>query len=951
MKSFLFCWIVTALFFAQVKGQRKPITLSDFSKTRADHFRREEAKAKAFSSSTHKALTFTDKTGTHIRIVGVNEHGIPIFRTTLNADAAITTGAVQLRAGGFLGLNILGEGMLVGVWDAGLVKDHIELGQRVISKQGDTLNTHATHVTGTLIATGINPAAKGMAPLAEATTWYFDNDEAEMAALAKPDQSSLLLSNHSYGTATGWFKDNGVWVWTGDDSISTTQDYRFGFYGERAQVFDQLASLAPYYTIVWAAGNDRADVGDGSKPPDCDGGIGYDCIIPESVAKNLITVGAVNEVASYSGPSSVAMSFFSSWGPTDDGRIKPDMVGDGVNVLSLSAVGTNTYTTLSGTSMSTPNVAGSLLLLQELYSRLHAKNFMKSATLKALAIHTVKEAGTAPGPDYSFGWGLLDVSAAARLLMNEDDQNIFVQQVTLTNGLPYELDLNPLANQKITATIAWTDPAGTPVPPQLNPPNLMLVNDLDMRIVDGQGMEQFPWILDPANPSQPATVGDNFRDNIEKIEFNLPAGQPYKLTVTNKGTLVGGTQDFSLILSYQSTTPATTFYWVGGSGNWNDETHWSLTSGGPPAFAVPTSQDRVIADENSFDSLSVDTLSISQNVACSSLLWMNDRPAGVALNNNTMTIGLQFVIGFPSFFLATPGTIHLSSSSAVGTFQTKQADLSGATLIFDGTWNAAGTLTADELQLSSGVLTISNSTFSLERLVANSTVSQLMQLAQSKIYLTQSSTINGATITISSVGSSLEVSAPVVLQWQSVNFPGEIIVDPSVSLTTNGDNQIGKLLVQGTLQLNGTNQIDTLWVMPGSTIDLGSSTIQTLSSQTQISGDSLQSVTLSSAVESTLQFSERAKLCFDYLRVTNVDISGDAVVNAGLHSALVNASHWQQQDCNNVLFADFAVRYPCVNGMTELTNTSTGQIIQHSWRIGSLPLPDSDSTYTFTSGT
>jgi Subtilase family len=577
MKKIFFCACIVALFCVQAAGQKKP-GLSDFSKERSRKFISRQAKVEAFSRLHQTPVFFTDSSGTHVRLVNVNSRGIPEFRSTLNADAARTTGVVQLRSGGTSGLNLQGNGMLIGVWDGGRVKDHIELGLRVISKEGATEDSHATHVTGTLIATGIDLEAKGMAPLAKATAWYFDNDEADMAVLAKPDQSSLLVSNHSYGTVTGWFKSNGVWKWTGDDSISPVEDFRFGFYGERAQTLDQLTALAPYYTVVWAAGNDRADVGTGSNPADCNSGSGYDCIIPESVAKNIITVGAVSEVASYTGPFSVGMSFFSSWGPTDDGRIKPDFVGDGVNVYSLSAAGTNSYATMSGTSMATPNVSGSLLLLQELYSKLHGGNYMKSATLKALAIHTTKEAGNFPGPDYSFGWGLLDDAAAAKLLMSQDEENTFVEQLQVQEDQDYRLTISPKANQKITATIAWTDPAGKPVADAVDPTNLMLVNDLDLRIIDDQGREQLPWTLDLANPSRQAVAGDNFRDNVEKIEFSLPEGKSYTLVVRHKNKLSGGTQDFSLILTYQSSHAASTLYWIGGTGSWTSASHWSLTT-------------------------------------------------------------------------------------------------------------------------------------------------------------------------------------------------------------------------------------------------------------------------------------------------------------------------------------------------------------------------------------
>ncbi len=148
--------------------------------------------------------------------------------------------------------------------------------------------------------------------------------------------------------------------------------------------------------------------------------------------KILITVGAVNKVPSYSGPESVQMSGFSSWGPTDDGRIKPDLVAAGVNLFSLSAANDSSYTTLSGTSMASPNVTGSLLLLQELYKNLHSGNFMRSSTLKALAIHTAKETGIYPGPDYSYGWGLLDDQAAAKLLLNQNDLDVVVKEYSFS---------------------------------------------------------------------------------------------------------------------------------------------------------------------------------------------------------------------------------------------------------------------------------------------------------------------------------------------------------------------------------------------------------------------------------------------------------------------------------------------------------------------------------------
>src|SRR5690606_39774574 len=134
------------------------------------------------------------------------------------------------------------------------------------------------------------------------------------------------------------------------DLINNREDYRFGFYSSLSQQLDELAFSKPYYTVVRAAGNERTDVGDGTKNPDGP----EDSITPEGVAKNNITIGAVGEVRDYKGPEDVVMSSFSSWGPVDDGRIKPDLVAMGVNVFStaISSEGQqDSYTTMSGTSM------------------------------------------------------------------------------------------------------------------------------------------------------------------------------------------------------------------------------------------------------------------------------------------------------------------------------------------------------------------------------------------------------------------------------------------------------------------------------------------------------------------------------------------------------------------------------------------------------------------------
>ena len=873
-------------------------------------------------------------------------NGQPVYRSILNANAALTTGASKLQSG-INGLNLEGKGIVFGVWDDGKARNHIELGNRIISSEGTSFQTHTTHVTGTLIATGINPAAKGMAPQANVSSWYFDNDEAELAAQARTDQTTLLFSNHSYGQVTGWRRENG-WKWSGDPGISADEDFYFGFYSDRAKVIDEIVYLAPYSTIVWAAGNDRAETGDGTHPPDCNKGTGYDCIIPDAVGKNIITVGAADKVLSYSGPASVLMSSFSSWGPTDDGRIKPDLVGDGVNLFSLSAGGVNTYTTSSGTSMATPNVTGSLALLQELYSKLHGGNRMKAATLKALAIHSAKEAGSFPGPDYSFGWGLLDVEAGAKILLHDDGITTSVQELTLVSGDRKEWILTPKANQKMTVTIAWTDPSGTPVADALDPLDLMLVNDLDLKIIDEAGNETLPWILDPGIPSLGATKGNNYRDNIEKIEFEFPLAKPYRLVVNHKKELAGGMQDFSLILTYQSTaTTAQTFYWVGDEGNWNDPAHWSLNSGSVSANKTPGVNDNVIMDENSFNESGLNQINFPQNQSVASLLWITSKSSGISLNTNKITVSKSFTIASGDFHVYSPGSIQCTSSQ-VGELNFVDAGLELLDVnINAGTWTISGSASLNRLIFEEGNLDIKNARLKLTDLTINSVKTKSVNLIDSEIELTRSSKIDQSALKWNTINSALRVkSDPVIFDWKGVVWPGNFSIDHGRAII-NGNNSFAKMELDGTVEFTGANKLDSLVINSTSDIRLAPGTNQVVGGIQIKSGSS---TSISSTGSSAITFTAHKKYCFDNLQITNVEAKGIAVVNAGGGSALINSKGWVSQKCEDVLFADFSIRYPCANGLTEFTDASSGAARQWAWTFpGSVTAQGQHASFPFLS--
>jgi len=534
--------------------------------------------------------TYAD--GTHVSLQGLDAKGIPIYYITYNnTRAAATTRTDQLWAGGSLGLSLSGAGQAVteklGIWDGGGVKvTHQELLNRVQQKDKPTeSSSHATHVAGTMVAAGVNPLAKGMAFGAKKLLAYdFNGDVAEMAEAAQ----SLLVSNHSYGSIAGWrynpdrkgTSEDPYWEWWGDPEISSSEDYKFGYYDENAAKWDGIAYNAPYYLIVKSAGNNRLETGPKAGEPyyqrnssgkftriasRSSGGISnndaYDIIATYGTAKNILTIGAVAPIsAGYTKPADVVAANFSSFGPTDDGRIKPDLVGNGVSVLSTTDQSNSAYEVLSGTSMASPNIAGTLLLLQEHYANLNSGKVMRAATLKALAIHTADEAGEAPGPDYRFGWGLLNAERAASVISNKSKTHR-IEELSLEQDKPHSFEVIASGAGPLVVTIAWTDPEGpvSPVGPlAFNSRTPRLVNDLNVRVSSAQDTYQ-PWILNPTQPAAAASRGDNTVDNVEQVvvDHAVP-GQTYTITVNHKGTLSKGPQAYSLIASGVGGTPVCT---------------------------------------------------------------------------------------------------------------------------------------------------------------------------------------------------------------------------------------------------------------------------------------------------------------------------------------------------------------------------------------------------------
>lgn len=471
--------------------------------------------------------------------------GTPITITTDNANAAIATRAVILHNGGGGGLDIEGQGMVVGVWDEeNVLVDHIEFAGHFPNTSAIRVTTpdyeinqlyddHGTHVAGTIAAKGVWSEAKGMAPKSTIVSYTWDSDDLEV--LDEVSTNGLLISNHSYGVPA-----------VDQDGEEYLPEWYIGCYMGDSILWDEIHFNNPYYLQVVSAGNDGNSTNSNASTD------GYDKLTGEKNSKNNLVVANAQDPsfdANYQ-LTAISINSSSSQGPSDDGRIKPDITGNGTGLKSPISSSTEAYGNFTGTSMAAPNVAGSLVLLQQYYASLNGGNFMKSATLKGLACHTADDDFVRNGPDPVYGWGLLNCLNAALIISQNSTTEAKILEGTLISGDTYTTTFEAGNSSPIGATLCWTDQAGFNQSGNNNSTTPALVNNLDIKITAPDGTIYYPWRLNPVSPTGNALRNDvNNVDTVENIDIDSPSAGTYTLTVSHQGLLAGGSQDFSLIIS------------------------------------------------------------------------------------------------------------------------------------------------------------------------------------------------------------------------------------------------------------------------------------------------------------------------------------------------------------------------------------------------------------------
>ncbi len=496
-------------------------------------------------------------------IIGCNPSGFPIYASSHNRESAEEIEAdVIWGSYDYMDFYLSGDGVKLALRDIHLsATNHQEFSsQRVTQKVADSESEHATAVCGTICAEGVNTNAHGMAEDAQVDS-YVRSKPMTFSSLLQ-STPSVHIATHTYGQGTGWFKSGSTYVWYDWAPIvsSTNESGSFGRYEFEPKTLDSATYTAGYVLPVVSVGNDNDESYAGqwhycsyyggaytNDYHSADGAAdnGYDTLNPLACAKNALVVGATETGEHW--PAD-----YSSWGPTDDGRIKPDVTAPGGPVYSTSDSGTNQYTTLEGSSFSSAGAAGVVAMLQELHECAYgSEQPMLASTWRALLMHTADDGYTA-GPDYRTGWGQINAYEAAKVITNNMSYASLphIKELRLLDGETIEFDVVFPTGGWHQVSIGWTDPAGPSDSDDwtLDGTNAVLVNDLDLRVIGPSGTTNFPAILDPQSPTNYPTAGDDSHNNFEKIYSQIFAGTN-RVSISHKGSLTSGMQDLSVIIT------------------------------------------------------------------------------------------------------------------------------------------------------------------------------------------------------------------------------------------------------------------------------------------------------------------------------------------------------------------------------------------------------------------
>jgi hypothetical protein len=423
---------------------------------------------------------------------------------------------VNVLQSNFVGArNLTGEGIYVGIGDGGELGSHIDFNERVTNYANGTYSSfgaHGDHVAGIVGGAGnIDPVHRGMAPssnlIIQKTTSIVSN------AQTYYDNHGMVMTNNSYGVGYNC-ETNGMYNYSSNN-------------------LDWQMREMPELLHVYAAGNSGYSVC-GNYPD------GYKSVLRYyQSAKNVLTVGNVRQSRELNGGSSK--------GPVADGRLKPEIVAIGSDVMST---GNNfNYYNGTGTSMASPSTVGTLTLLNERYRELNGGDAPKGGLMKAIACNTADDLGNI-GPDYAYGFGLINGRRGAECIENNryaaesiSNEETRTFNITVPSGLG-----------QLKVMLYWHDVEAPAYSAKT------LINDLDLKLTNPSGANYVPWVLnyDTTHVTDLATRKVDTLNNIEQVTLDNPAAGIYTITVDGSSIPIGP-QDFFIVYDFVATDLVLTF--------------------------------------------------------------------------------------------------------------------------------------------------------------------------------------------------------------------------------------------------------------------------------------------------------------------------------------------------------------------------------------------------------
>jgi Subtilase family len=410
---------------------------------------------------------------------------------------------------------------------------------------------HGTHVAGTVAGDNLasivgHDSGDGMAPAAKLVIQdggdTFD-DCADLPGIGCPVVDLNPLFAQAYAQGARLHTNS----WGDNENASVQNDYTAA-----SQDVDEFMWAHKDFQIFFAAGNS---------------GPGAESVGSPSTAKSAFSVGATQR-----GTSAERMASFSSCGPTDDGRVKPDITIPGQGIVSARTdadSGSNNCGTMSssGTSMASPAAAGLGALVRQYYvdgfypsgAKNAADAFAPtSALIRATMINSARPmSGVGSIPSNCQGWGRVTLDDGLAFA-GESRKLVAVDE---TAGFPsggagqtftYRVEVTA-AGQPLKVTLAWTDFPSTPSA------SVHLVNDLDLQLAGPAGT--FHGNVLSGGVSQAGGSADR-RNTIEQVILaNAPIGV-YTVTVRAQN-IPSGPQPFAVVatgaVALQAGTGTTVF--------------------------------------------------------------------------------------------------------------------------------------------------------------------------------------------------------------------------------------------------------------------------------------------------------------------------------------------------------------------------------------------------------